>query len=102
MSEEARPRCAHDVFPYLHLMPAGPDLRTGKQIRLRTLVRCPQGALDNSSYCMAHSVLHGETHHNTDLFIMDSIILYRRGLLILPPTPDGMLWLPPWWPFRYN
>lgn len=95
-------RCQHDRRDFSEYVPVGTDPRTGRRVKLRMLEKCPHKALRNSRYCMPHSVLHGETHPETAIFICDAITLYRQGLLIIPPSIHGRMVLPVWWPVRFN
>ena len=97
-----RRRCAHDRRDFSRFVPVGVDPRTHKRTKLRMLEKCPHKALPDSDYCMPHSVLHGETHERTLTYICDAITLYRQGLLIIPPSINGEMVLPAWWPVRFN
>lgn len=105
LQQTLRRMCAHNWRDYERLIPVGTNLSTkfrGSRVRLRMLATCPFRPLEDSQYCMPHSVLHGETHQNTKRFLDDSVYLYRTGQLIIPPAQDGQLRLPIWWPFRFN
>lgn len=101
-----RPVCAHDPKDYRHLMPIGVSLIDGMNRMLQVLPVCPYVAIAGSLYCYAHTILRvavtPDLKAEVEDYLRTSIRYYAKGLLIIPPLPDGTLYYPAWWSKRFN